>query len=341
MAINTPKLDREVQDFKNLFTNHPQLHLYGQFYLHNRYFDDLIAHIKNEMESNLFFLTQPHLLKPALEQIKKLLGQPANQLTEQNINQFFNLLDPTGAFSGSIKQILLPGPPDVEAMKQNYTSVWSSSEIGDAPPFLATTFRKYLASHKFEKDKCFDTCRSFARKLLKARGITSTSSTVQISQSTIAQASVKRSFRDPASGVTSDVVSYGTPTSFPDLLTRLKGAIDTKCVVQCGVLSGVSHEHSSFPTPEHYILLFAYDTVGDKTIFLFWDPDAVRSNIASTTWGRGFGCSFFNNGTFSTAMDQADLFKIELDTMSDFWGDHYDEPRRHRYQVYYIQTLPL
>lgn len=341
MTFSTPKLDNAVQEFKNLFNNHKELFLFGQFYLHNRYFDQLIAEFKSIMQANPFFLVNPQLLEPQLELIKKFLSLPANQLTEQNINNFFNTIDPTGIFTSSVRPILSPGSADLEAVKQDYTMVWSSPEIGNAPPYLGvSSFPKYLASFKYEKDKCFDTCRSFTRKLLKARGITTIPANAKISDGAIAQATVKRSFRDPASGVVSDVIVYGAPTALSNILTKIKAAIDAKCVVQCGVLSGLFHEHSSFPTPEHYILIFGYDTVGGKDMFLFWDPDAVRSNIASTTWGRGFGCLFFESGRFSTAINNNDLFNIEV-ASNEFFGDHLSEPVRHRYQVYYLQTLPL
>ncbi|PEM41112.1 hypothetical protein [Bacillus toyonensis] len=340
MTFSTPKLDSSAQDFQNIFKNHKELYLYGQFYLHNRYFDQLIAEIEIALKGTLFFMFSPNLLDNALNLIRKFLRLPAEQLTEQNINEFFKKLDPTDSFTSSLKQILLPGPPDLNAVKRDYAMIWSSSQIGSAPPWLNSSFQKYLASYNFEKDKCFDTLRSLSRKLLNARSITKIPSNAKISDGAIAQASLKKSFKDPGSGVISDVIVYQAPAAFSILFPKIKMAIDAKCVVQCGVLSGVFGP-SSFPNPEHYILIFGYDTVDGKDVFLFWDPDAVRSNIGSTIWGRGFGCLFFQSNRLSTAIDNTDFFNIQTDGQSDFFGDHLSEPRRHRYQVYYIQTLPL
>ncbi|HFJ9279604.1 hypothetical protein AT278_29745 [Bacillus cereus] len=342
MNFSIPKLDSAVQDFKNLFTNHKELYLYGQFYLHNRYFDQLIAEIKIALQGTPYFMfnPNPNLLDNTLKLIKDFLRLPANQLTEQTINDYFKMLDPTGSFTSSLKQILLPGPPDLNAVKQDYAMIWSSSQIGSGLPWLTSSFRKYLASYNFEKDKCFDTVRSLSRKLLNARGITKIPSNAKISDGAIAQTSLKKSFKDPGSGVISDVIVYQAPAVFSILLPKIKMAIDAKCVVQCGVLSGV-FAPSSFPNPEHYILIFGYDTFDGKDVFLFWDPDAVRSNIGSTIWGRGFGCLFFQSKRFSTAIDNTDFFNIQIDAQSDFFGDHLSEPRRHRYQAYSLQTRPL
>lgn len=341
MTFSTPKLDHAIQDFKTLFNNHKELYLFGQFYLHNRYFDQLIAEIEITLKGNPFFMLNPNLLDAPLKLIKDFLSLPA-QLNEQNINAFLKNIDPVGRFTSSLKQILLPGPPDLDAVKRDYAMIWSSSEIGNGLPWLGmTSLPKYIAAYKFEKDKCFDTVRSFTRKLLKARGITTIPSNAKISDGAIAHASIKKSFKDPDTGVISDVIVYGAPAAFSILLPKIKEAINKKCVVQCGVASGVFHEHSSFPTPEHYILIFEYDTVDGKDMFLFWDPDAGSSNIGSTNWGRGFGCLFFESGRLSTAINNTDFFNIMTDNQSQFWGDHLSEPRRHRYQVYYLQTLPL
>lgn len=344
MTFSTPKLDKDVQDFKNLFMNHKELYLYGQFYLHNRHFDQLIAEIKITLKGHPFFMFNPNpkLLDESLNFIMDFLNSPVDELTEQNINLFLKNIDPTNIYTSDLKKILAPGPLDLDAVKRDYAMIWSTSEIGNAPPWLGmSSLPKYIASYKFEKDKCFDTVRSFTRKLLKARSITTIPSNAKISDGAIAHASIKKSFKDPGSGVISDVIVYGEPAAFSILIPKIKEAINKKCVVQCGVASGVFHEQSSFPNPEHYILIFGYDTVDGKDMFLFWDPDAVRSNIGATNWGRGFGCLFFKSGRLSTAIDNTDFFNIMTDKKNLFWGDHLSEARRHRYQVYYLQTLPL
>jgi hypothetical protein len=91
--------------------------------------------------------------------------------------------------------------------------------------------------------------------------------------------------------------------------------------------------------PEHFVLAFAHDVVDGKDAFLFWDPDAQRSQITSTNWGPGFGCLFSTAGRLSTAVDDADLTNIVNDPKSDKDGDHLSDQRRHRYQVYWVKTL--
>lgn len=82
-------------------------------------------------------------------------------------------------------------------------------------------------------------------------------------------------------------------------------------------------------------MLFAYGTAGGADAFLFWDPDAQATNIAShPAWGQGFGCMFVTADRFSTAIDAADLVAVDKD------GNHINEPLRHRYQIFYLLTLP-
>ena len=128
----------------------------------------------------------------------------------------------------------------------------------------------------------------------------------------------------------------------------MKAAIDAGGFVHCGVLSGALHEHSKFGSPEHHILVFAYDSIDGQDAFLFWDPDAAKSNIASTKsaanpqgWGEGFGVLFSRMGRLTTAFDDADLAAIDRHEKAKTFGDHTNETLRHCYQVYQLFTLPM
>jgi len=118
--------------------------------------------------------------------------------------------------------------------------------------------------------------------------------------------------------------------------------IDTGGLIQCGVMSGVRQDNDLFKKPEHYVLVFDYCQIEGKDAFMFWDPDAGRSNITSAQWGPGFGCLFHASKRLSTAIDDADLLAIERNESEALFGDHtapYDR-RRHCYQVYWVQTRP-
>jgi hypothetical protein len=129
----------------------------------------------------------------------------------------------------------------------------------------------------------------------------------------------------------------------------MKAVIDGGGYVHCGLLSGALHEHSKFGSPEHHILVFGYDVRDGQDAFVFWDPDAAHSNIASTVtpanakgWGTGFGILFSRTGRLCTGVDDADLAAIDTDhPNSDTFGNHNSEPLRHCYQVYTLQSLPL
>jgi hypothetical protein len=114
---------------------------------------------------------------------------------------------------------------------------------------------------------------------------------------------------------------------------RIKAAISRGYLYKIGVLSGLNHEDSGprFPNPEHWLLVFAHD--GAET-FVFWDSDAVVSDIWTIGWGRGFGLLFHKFGRFSTALDDPDFNTLSND------GEHCLNPRRHRYQAYLAAPLP-
>jgi hypothetical protein len=125
---------------------------------------------------------------------------------------------------------------------------------------------------------------------------------------------------------------------------KLKAAIDKATALLAaggylvaGVLSGEKHE-TNHPYPEHYIMLFAVS----GNMFLFWDPDAVTTQIEDLgkklnppqdeLLGPALGVLFYDTTdpakpTFSTARNSIDLENLDNN------GNHRSYYRRHRYQV--------
>lgn len=143
-----------------------------------------------------------------------------------------------------------------------------------------------------------------------------------------------------------DRIKYNNVRTLKQILGNIVQALRQGHLVLCGVLSGILDDSKKkFPNPEHYILLFSYEKIEDEDTFVFWDSDPTCSNISVfDKWGTSFGVVFFNTKEidtitktpfpmFSTACDLDDLNRVSLS------GDHQDVTRRHRYQVYYVQTL--
>lgn len=351
MAFTTPKLDRAASAFQAHFAAHPQLYTYGQFYLGNRYLDDMLNIVRADLGGEVPYMVSPHLIDPAGEEFRELLIQYPRDLSPasvQNLAQTLHQLAQLVIPSGTAVQtgIFTPGPPDVAGMKADYEVVWSTPAIGSAPPWLAagsSLFRKYIAAYPWERDKCFATARAFARKLQSGRNVASVPQPHRISEGVIAGASPSR-FRDPNSGIESEKLRYNaTLTSYAPRLKAAIGDLERGAVIQCGVLSGAFHEQSRFPKPEHYILVFAHDTLDGQQGFLFWDPDTGSGFISGKSWGRGFGLLFLNERRLSTARDDQDFLQVHNDRRKrERCGDYILVPhKRHRYQVFYLQTLPM
>src|SRR5215467_9815554 len=52
VALNTPKLDTAVSDFKKVCGTHDKLYRYGQFYVTRRTMDDLFKSIEVDLKAN-------------------------------------------------------------------------------------------------------------------------------------------------------------------------------------------------------------------------------------------------------------------------------------------------
>jgi hypothetical protein len=199
------------------------------------------------------------------------------------------------------------------------------------PVLSPPSFRKYVAENDLEKGNCFVTASALATKLLKARGAPARiPAASRISDGAIAGAILQAVVGNPQL----QNIGYSNPMALTALLPRIKAVLDLDCVVKCGVLSGLRHDMSVFPNPEHYVMLIAHDPIGGQPAFLFWDPDAFATVFESAGWGRCFGALLAATARLSTALDDADLNNLNTE------GEHALHLKRHRYQVYSVQSLP-
>jgi hypothetical protein len=342
VTFSTPALETALSQFKALCSGHEQLFQYGQFYVTNRTIDDLLATIETELRANLRFqFLPPDQLNNAITFFKTALRSPVTEINVSRITAMLDVIE-VGGDLASIRALFAPNAADAAEAQRRYTAVWSTDDVGGGPLFFgAARLGIAQAAYQIEKVKCFDVLRAFARKLVKKRGFGGLPAAAKYAEGALAGAAVSGPPAGNAADVPQQTIKYGAPAALASAQTRMKAAIDAGGYVQCGLLSGVSHDMSVFPNPEHYVMAFAHDTVAGQNAFLFWDPDAARSNIASTSWGRGFGVLFGSGTRLSTAADDADLTAIDRTRASATFGDHVNETRRHCYQVYYLQTLPL
>jgi hypothetical protein len=342
----TPELNAAVDGFKKIFASHTQLYQYGQFYLTNRVLDDVLAVAKDEISRNVRFTFNPALGQQILDGLRGSIAHiPLPFLNLEVIDRILASVEVNGDMA-AIRAMFAatpPGPAEARAVQTAYNIVWSKSDIGAAKPYLslAPSIKMARGAFAFEKDKCFSTCRSFASKLLAARKMTTLPKSLGISMGTTAGATLIGKPAGPGPVVEQQTIAYTAPSQLDVLTKAMRKAIDASAVVQCGVLSGARLDKNLNQRPEHYVLTFAYGTVESMDALLFWDPDAAATNIRSASWGRGFGVLFSRPGRFSTAIDDADLTNIDRDRRSPTFGDHRNEPKRHCYQVFYLQTLPM
>jgi hypothetical protein len=208
-----------------------------------------------------------------------------------------------------------------------FNTIWGSNAIPPAPTILEPTAAKARVAYQREQGACHDTTLRMARKLLSARGSTLTSDpSKNYSAGQIAGAQLT----DEAEGRQRVVYNQGQLDAAVD---RIKAALSRGYLYLIGVLSGLNHTNvgMKFPNPEHWLLLFKHD---GADAFVFWDSDAVVSDIRQLGWERGFGLLFHRFGRFSTAMDDPDFHELRDD------GDHVAFPKRHRYQAYLASPIP-
>jgi hypothetical protein len=230
-----------------------------------------------------------------------------------------------------------PAPAGGQTPGQLYDQYWHNDNLNPSINVAPVTRDRYVSSRKpggggpvlngkrvGEESACFDSTTSLARKYVKAQALPSIPGSISIPAAPI-----------PGTRLSTqkDRIIYDQPSALANTLVRIKQAIDAKYPVICGVLSGATHQMSVFPSPEHFLLLFAYLP---ENIFLFWDSDIGVTNIDGLGWGPGFGALYATATTFSTGTDEADLEAYVRS--GEHFGDHVALPRRHRYQVYNVRA---
>lgn len=352
-AFNTPKFNAAVTRFKADFGGHPQLFEYGQFYLTDRQQDDILAVIRSELEGSLALqlLGEPartEAIDKAMKLFAHQFSEGASGVSVPKINAIIDLLVPATGELSAVRALFAPGPDETKQVQADFKTVWTPDTIGSAPPFLGGTpsLRRMRAAYQLEKDKCFACTRALARKLFKKRGITSIPPKFKIGESQTAGATLVGPPPGTGPVVPLQTIHYSSAAAIKTTAARMRAALDAGALVQCGVLSGASHDRSTFPKPEHFVLVFDHDVVDGKDAFIFWDSDTGVSNIqpapgGPALWGPGFGCLISADARLSTAFDAGDLTNIDATRNSINFGQHMTQPRRKRYQVYQIQTLPL
>jgi hypothetical protein len=336
VALNTPKLDAAVADFKKLCGKHEELFKYGQFYVTRRTMDDLYSQIEADLKANIRFQIDPAPLQNLLKFFKSKLSTNVQKVAVPVILQMLDLIE-LGGDMAAIRAMFQQTKTDRANAQADFNNLWSRTELPAFPlwsPGIAS-LPKAQAAFAIEKDRCWQVLRAFAKMLLKKRGVGSLPVAAQIVAPQLAGAVVQDV------DTRRQVLRYGSQPQLSAAVVKMKAVVDAGGYVHCGLLSGARHDTTVFPQPEHQILVFAYDAIGSQDVFLFWDPDASRSSIASASWGEGFGVLFSRPGRLSTAIDDADLAGIDVDKDSLSWGDHTREPTRHCYQVYFLQSLPL
>jgi hypothetical protein len=370
-AFTSSEFDAAVANFKDVFQTNPALYTSGQFYISDW--------VENGIISNATYLvdSDPALTVALAEKISKtstttklskLMQLFRNFLTKyykgeskpEDLYDYLiaNFVDTEGngyLSNDNVKRVVVwvsslfpkgePSPAETSQTRTAYQLVWNTTDIAAPWLSLQPNSKLYKAAYKFESDNCFTVCRSLAGKLLAQRSVTRLPAKAKYSAGQLALCSFDPPGPSaPGSGVTCQTVLYGDKAALAAAVSAMRSAVDANAVIQCGVLSGCRWDPSG-PRgpmePEHYVLVFAYGKANDADAFLFWDPDAGATNIASTNWGVGFGCLFVTSSRLSTAIDDTDLNTLNTDGNSDDFGDHIAEPKRHRYQVTYVQTLPL
>lgn len=342
MKFNTAKLDQAVSDFKALFGGHDTLYRYGQFYVTNSTRDDIVARIESALDDMAVLQLNPDQLKATKAFFRKnLVDTPIMALDPAAILAVIE--DPGVPHLAPLRQFFAPGASDRADARRDFDGLWSRTELPTGRPWSGSfpTLQKTRAAFDIEKDRCWQVLRALATMLCNKRKVTSLPKSIAYVEGQLAGATVRQVKAASGTETAREEVAHGTPVRLPDIVAKMKAIVDNDGYVHCGLLSGAKHEMSKFPQPEHHVLVFAYDTVSGLDAFLFWDPDAARSNIKATSWGPGFGLLFATARRLSTAFDDADFDQIVLDAKSPLHGDHRNETRRHFYQVYYLQSLPL
>ena len=326
-AISTPALDNIVNKFKGVFAANSNLLVYGQFQvaaLVGHGMDGIIRNALLERPNSELLNIWKGMWEKGRVDSDALVVVIKSRGLESQYPEILKLYDPDSGATPSWAQ-------------QIYKKIWGTDSI-EVSPWLESSRDRYRVARQQggailngnptgELGACFDATKALARKYAKAKSLSPIPNELKISTPLIAGASITRKGN-------LDQLVYRNLEELSQIITRIKKALDAGYLVLCGVLSGIQHDHSVFPTPEHYLLVFGYEKVDEKDTFVFWDSDTEVSNIQSTGWGSGFGVLFASSDIFSTGFNVYDLMTADAN------GYQRSFPKRKRYQVYYVQTLP-
>lgn len=340
----TPQFKASVDRFKSYFKG-SQIVNYGQFYVTESIRTGIKTVISDTVHSTaggIFSADGGQRLISALEPYVE--GIPFDDVDVSAVNDILDQYDQGDL--GVIRQMFTASAPtaaDATAVANAFNVLWTSPSSPGLDAIFVTgspTLPLGKAAQALEKTKCFPVAQGMAQKLARKQGTSYIAADRRISMGTIAGAVVTEGPAGTKSAVAQQTINYTNDSVLAKLAGSMRAAIDAGGTVLCGVLSGVRQDKNLFTQPEHYILVFGYGPINGIDAFVFWDPDALRSDISSAATNPGIGWLFHLPGRLSTALDESDLKAIDRNPSSATFGDHLQEPRRHCYQVYYVRTLP-
>jgi hypothetical protein len=355
-------VESAVNSFKSIFGSYEELYRFGQFYVTSIIMVGILETIEFELRNSLRLQA---LLSMEGASSEKYAAAVQSQLdrwmpyfrrqwdrapdaipVEVIVNDVIpNIEQQERQMFPGIRALFPLGKPtqaDASEVQETFQRVWNRPGIPTARIWIRPTLTKAIAARALEKNKCFEVSRQMAKKILDHRKITTINPRLRIAVGTVPGVVVKEGQSGPPPLIRQQIIVYGNQATLKTTMALMQSALSASVLVQCGVLSGVRQDSNLFTQPEHYLLAFASCKIGGLDGFLCWDPDSGASNVETTTWGYGFTCLFYTAGRLSTAFDDFDLTAIERDpNKKREVGNHVATPRRHCYQVYYLQTLPL
>ena len=340
----TPEFKAAVDRFKGYFKD-SSIVGFGQFYITESIragIDQVIADTVESSVGEIFSADGGKQLESTLWSYVD--GIPVDNIDVAAVNHILDQFDYGDL--GAIRQMFpgtAPTAADADAVASAFNVLWASPTSPGLDAIFVSgspTVNLARAAQALEKTKCFAVAQGMAQKLAKKQGTTHIAADKRISMGTIAGAVVTEEPAGPKPALAQQTIKYTNDSVLVKLVGSMRAAIDAGGTVVCGVLSGVRQDQNLFTQPEHYILVFGYGAINGIDAFVFWDPDALRSNIASAASGAGIGWLFHLPGRLSTGLDEGDLKAIDRNPLSATFGDHLQEPRRHCYQVYYVRTMP-
>src|SRR5262249_55428028 len=132
VALNTPKLDKAVEDFKKLCDPHWQLYRYGQFYVTNRTVDDLRAQIETDLRANIRFQFAAEQLPPLLAFFKAKLSVAVDDVDVPVIMAMLDGIEIGGDMAG-IRDMFKPTKADRANAQRDFNTLWSSKDLPSGP----------------------------------------------------------------------------------------------------------------------------------------------------------------------------------------------------------------